>query len=395
MLPDLMKLAIVTTHPIQYNAPWFKLLAERNKIAIKVFYTWGQLENEAKFDPGFGKKVAWDIPLLDGYDYTFVKNISIEPGSHHFKGIDNPSLINEIEQWNPAAILLFGWSFKSHLKLLRHFKGKRTIFFRGDSNLLDEPIKITAKKLLRKIFLKWVYSHVDIALYVGSANEAYYKKFGLKSTQLQFAPHAIDNDRFKQAGLVNGREKLGIPEAGIIFLFAGKFESKKDPGLLLDAFISLNNYQAYLIMVGNGELENELKAKVAGQIASVSERICFMPFQNQMNMPEVYKMADVVVLPSKGPGETWGLAINEAMACAKAVLVSDKCGCAFDLVENGANGFIFYHDNMQDLVSKMSILLKDSHKLKKMGQKSLQIIDEWTYEKICIAIEDAAAEVKF
>ena len=83
------------------------------------------------------------------------------------------------------------------------------------------------------------------------------------------------------------------------------------------------------------------------------------------------------------------------MACAKAVLVSDKCGCAFDLVENGANGFIFYHDNMQDLVSKMSILLKDSHKLKKMGQKSLQIIDEWTYEKICIAIEDAAAEVKF
>ncbi len=394
MLPDLMKLAIVTTHPIQYNAPWFKLLAERKKIAIKVFYTWGQLENEAKFDPGFGKQVTWDIPLLDGYDYTFVKNISTEPGSHHFKGIDNPSLIKEIEQWNPAAILLFGWSFKSHLKLLRHFKGKRTIFFRGDSNLMDEPIKLTAKKLLRKIFLKWVYSHVDKALYVGSANKDYYEKFGLKSTQLLFAPHAIDNDRFTQAGPVDGREKLGIPAEGIVFLFAGKFESKKDPVLLLDAFISLNNCQAYLIMVGNGELEKELKAKVAWQIASVRERIYFMPFQNQMNMPKVYKMADVVVLPSKGPGETWGLAINEAMACAKAVLVSDKCGCAIDLVENGVNGFVFYHNNIQDLLSKMSALSKDSYQVKKIGQKSLQIIDEWTYEKICIAIEDAIIKLK-
>ena len=60
------KIAIVTSHPIQYYAPLFRLLAK--KVELKVFYTWGK-EALVKFDPGFGKKVEWDIPLLDGYEY--------------------------------------------------------------------------------------------------------------------------------------------------------------------------------------------------------------------------------------------------------------------------------------------------------------------------------------
>ena len=141
------RLAIITTHPIQYNAPWFKLLSQRKNIHIKVFYTWGQIENTAKFDPGFGKEISWDIPLLEGYEYTFVTNTSKDPGSHHFNGIINPSLVDDIESWNADAILIFGWSFKSHLKVLRYFKGKKTNIFRGDSNLLDESTNFSPKKL--------------------------------------------------------------------------------------------------------------------------------------------------------------------------------------------------------------------------------------------------------
>ena len=65
------KLAIISTHPVQYNAPFFKLLTERNNIKIKVFYTWSQSENNKKYDPGFDRIIAWDIPLLDGYEYEF------------------------------------------------------------------------------------------------------------------------------------------------------------------------------------------------------------------------------------------------------------------------------------------------------------------------------------
>src|SRR5687767_11380417 len=95
------KLAIITTHPIQYYAPLFKLLNQRGRIAIKVFYTWSQSAKGPNFDPGFGKKIEWDIPLLNGYDYTFVKNTSSKPGTHHFKGIINPTLNAEVEQWQP------------------------------------------------------------------------------------------------------------------------------------------------------------------------------------------------------------------------------------------------------------------------------------------------------
>ena len=172
------KLAIITTHPIQYNAPLFRLLTERNEIDIKVFYTWSQSAAGKKFDPGFGQDIEWDIPLLEGYEYTFVNNISTAPGSHHYKGINNPTLIKEIKEWGANSLLVYGWNFKSHLTAIRFFSKKIPVFFRGDSTLLDE--KKGLKKIIRRFFLKYVYSHIYTAFYTGSANKAYFKAMGLK-----------------------------------------------------------------------------------------------------------------------------------------------------------------------------------------------------------------------
>jgi len=116
----LKKLAIITTHPIQYYAPVFKLLHQREKISIKVFYTWGESALK-KFDPGFGKVVDWDVPLLDGYEYEWADNTANDPGSHHFKGIINPGLVQQIEAWQPDAVLVFGWAYYSHLKIKYRF----------------------------------------------------------------------------------------------------------------------------------------------------------------------------------------------------------------------------------------------------------------------------------
>jgi hypothetical protein len=101
------RLAIITTHPIQYNAPLFRLLTERNQITIKVFYTWGKTVLQNKFDPGFGKIIEWDIPLLKGYDYEFLENTADDKGSHRFRGIINPDIINRIDDFRPDAILVF------------------------------------------------------------------------------------------------------------------------------------------------------------------------------------------------------------------------------------------------------------------------------------------------
>lgn len=381
------RLALITTHPIQYYAPVFKLLSE--KIRLKVFYTWGE-QSMAKYDQGFGRQIEWDIPLLEGYDYMFLENISKNPGTHHLNGIINPTLIEEVKEFEPDAILIYGWALKSHLKALRFFKGKVPTYFRGDSTLLDQQKSF--KSVLRKYLLKWVYSHIDKAFYVGEANKNYFKKYGLKDQQLHFASHAVDNERFSQGRKVEAdslRQKFGVADQEILILFAGKFEVKKNPLLLLEAFNALNLANVHLLFVGNGDLEKVLKGKADCQNKDViNVKIHFMDFQNQTEMPVVYQACDLFCLPSKGPGETWGLAVNEAMATGKAVLVSTKVGCAVDLVKPGINGEVFRSNDLDELIQKLGELTDSKEKLTKMGIQSQQIIQNWSFEKQVEAIVD-------
>jgi glycosyltransferase involved in cell wall biosynthesis len=380
------KLAIVTSHPIQYNAPLFRLLAERGKIDVKVFYTWGQTEQGFVYDPDFKRAFKWDIPLLDGYEKEFVENISKEPGAGHFKGIKNKDLIQRIDAYDPEALLVFGWSFQSHLQVLRHYAGRKKILFRGDSTLLDEQEGISARKIFRRLFLKWVYRTVDYALYTGIGNKNYYKAHGLNESQLVYAPHAIENDRFadgdgsSQLKANEWRRELGISSVDLVFLFAGKLEPKKDPGLLIECFMLLSVAEIRLIIVGNGVLEYELKQK-----AGTDKRIIFLDFQNQQQMPVVYRLGDVFVLPSKGPGETWGLSVNEAMASKRAVIVSNKCGCAEDLVKG--NGIVFEAGNKQDLQKALLYFAHNRTPLSQMSNKSLDLIQQFSPEQVAEAIE--------
>jgi glycosyltransferase involved in cell wall biosynthesis len=383
---NMKRLAIITTHPIQYNAPWFKLLADRKKIYPKVFYTWGQSESGIKFDPGFGKKIEWDIPLLEGYEYTFVNNIAGKPGSHHFNGIDNPTLIDELSQWKPHAILVIGWAFKSHLKCIRYFHKKIPVFFRGDSTILNENGII--KKIARRIFLRWVYHYIDYALYVGSNNKKYFQANGLKEKQLIFAPHAIDNKRFAGPDLtyataaVEWRAKLGIKKDDLAIIFAAKIEPIKNPFILLEIAKNVKDENLKIIIVGNGILEKDLKSA-----ASSDKRIVFIDFQNQRQMPVIYRLGDIFILPSLS--ETWGLAVNEAMACGLPVMISKNVGCGSDLVKNNENGLIFDSKALNILVSFINNLLREQSLAKKMGQNSKKIINGFSFTHIVEAIENS------
>ncbi|GAA4753507.1 glycosyltransferase family 4 protein [Flavisolibacter ginsenosidimutans] len=336
------RLAIIATHPVQYNAPWFKLLTQRQKLNVKVFYTWSQSQKGAKYDPDFGKVIEWDIPLLEGYDYEFIENVSTNPGSHHFKGIINPALNKTVHAWKPDAVLVVGWSFKSHLACMRYFTGKVPVLFRGDSTLLNE--KPGLKRVIRRLVLTYVYSFVDHVLYVGANNKKYYLAHGLKESQLHLAPHAIDNDRFGAREYLEKaklwRAALGIGDEKFVILYAGKLEERKNPMAVLDlaAQIVSNDYR--FLVVGNGPLEQEMKARAAND-----KRIVFIDFQNQQAMPAVYRLGDALFMPSRS--ETWGLGANEAMACGLPVLLSSNVGGAVDLVNK--NGVIFNLAAMDEL----------------------------------------------
>lgn len=382
------KLAIVCTHPIQYYAPVFRALADSKEIDLRVFYTWSQAATDRVFDHGFGKEVKWDIPLLDGYSYQFVHNVAKHPGLHHFRGLNTPTLGPEIEAWGAEAVLVYTWNSQSHLQALRYFKGRMPVLFRGDSTLLDR--RPPWRALLRRIFLTWVYRHVDVAVAVGTNNCDYFMWCGIPRRRIALAPHSIDTVRFgsDETAYENlaarWRRELGIESEAIVLLFAGKLQPKKNPALLLNAVRTLDR-RVHLVFVGNGELEDELRAK-----AQSLPNVHFMPFQNQSVMPAVYRVGDVFVLPSQGPEETWGLALNEAMASGRPVIASSMVGGARDLVQAGTNGWIFESGDQKGLEDVLRRVIEIGKAgLRTLGRSAKDGSVHWSTEESARRIGEA------
>jgi glycosyltransferase involved in cell wall biosynthesis len=384
------KLAIVTSHPIQYYAPWCRHLAAMGGLDLKVFYLWdfGAIES---LDVGFQQKIRWDIPLLDGYEYEFVPNISTDPGTHHFWGLNNPELSERVNGYQPDAVLLLNYNYASIYRFLweqRH--SSVPLLFRGDSHRLVANRGI--KESLRRQFISFIYRQFAAILYVGKANYDYFTYHGIAEDKLFFTPHAVDNDRFfasSTEAIANARtwrQELGIPESNSVILFAGKFEAKKRPTDLITAFLStdLEAQNVSLVFVGSGDLEGEMRSLAAGHPS-----IHIVPFQNQSLMPRTYAAADVVVLPSYGAGETWGLAINEAMCLSRPIIASDLVGCASDLIEPHGNGLIFSAGDVSALTASLKEAFRDRERLVSWGKRSREIIENYSYTNMTLGLRSA------
>ncbi len=365
----------------------FRLLSERKHIKVKVFYTWGQ-SKDTVYDARFGLQRSWDIPLLDGYEHEFVNNTSSRPDSNRFWGIINPGLAAQLKDERYDAILVYRWSLYSHFRILQRFGGRPKLFFRGDSQLQLKQNWL--KRQLKKSFLQFVYRKVDKAFYVGQNNKDYYLHVGLGNDQLVYAAHAIDNNRFAmnaeawEIKALDERAGLGIDHKAVVFLYAGKFYAVKMLDLLIRSFQQLKGEQYRLLLVGNGEQENLLK-----ELAKEDERILFQPFRNQSDMPWLYRMGDVFVLPSQS--ETWGLGVNEAMVCRRAAIVSDACGCAPELIVDKETGFTFRSDDVADLLQVLE-KFSDKDTCDVMGEKAFVHIQQFSLEKVAEVIEKEVLE---
>ncbi len=384
------RLAIVVSHPIQYYAPWFRHLAQQADLEVRVFHLW-DFGVTTQVDRGFGQPVQWDIPLLEGYASEFVPNVSAEPGTHHFNGLDNPELVPRLLAWKPDAILLFGYATRSHLRvILSRRLWNVPLLFRGDSHDLARPKG--PRTWAARIFRRILFRRFAAFLSVGRAHAAYLRNSGVPEAKIVFAPHAVDNDRFRAAaeaaarGAKAWRKELGIPEGARVFLFAGKLEPKKQPLQLLEAFLAVlaspepPSTLACLLFVGSGELEGALKARAA-EAATATGRVFFAPFQNQSRMPLVYAAGDVLVLPSRGPSETWGLAVNEAMNLARPALVSSHVGCAEDLVLPGDTGWVVPAGEPRALQEVLTFLMEqDPAALAAAGLRAQERVEAYSMD---------------
>ncbi len=378
------KIAIITSHPIQYQTPLFRELAKNPEVELMVYFCWNFGITES-LDPEFGRKIKWDTPLLEGYKYKFLKNFSFNPSSQ-FWGQINLGIIKEILAFRPDFILILGWnSFTNWLSIFTAWILGIPLILRGENPLNQEYLKAKWKLFVKNVILRIFFKGVSAFLYVGKENKKFYEHYGVPQEKLFFGPYAVDNNFFFEKGnaLKERREEFrkeyGLKPEDTVLLFVGKLIEKKRPQDLLTAYKKLvaKNPNLKLVFVGDGALRPELEKEVAELPGVV-----FVGFKNQTELPEFYTLADVFVLPS-GMGETWGLVVNEAMCFGLPVVVSNIVGCSSDLALENKTGFVFQYKNIEDLSEK--ILL--SEKLKN-NSMSKDLVKEYGFSRNLKSLEE-------
>jgi glycosyltransferase involved in cell wall biosynthesis len=349
-----MRLAILSSHPIQYFAPIFRALGSR--VDAHVFFAHKPTPQQ-QAAAGFGTPFEWDVDLTSGYSNSFLNNVSRFPSTGHFFGCDTPEIGFQLRLGHFDALLIMGWNLKSFLQGLGAAKRMSLpVFVRGDSHL-ETPrtrIKSAAKTILFPPFLRMF----DGALYVGRRSREYYEKYSYPAQKLFFSPHCVDTEWFASRATADARKgfrvKHGIAEDIKVLLFAGKLVPFKRPLDLVDAVGLLRRDKSDLaiLVAGSGELKDEMTLRAAGLQVPIYQ----LGFCNQTEMPAVYAASDILVLPSDG-NETWGLVANEALACGRPIIVSDAVGAGPDLADTRATGRIFPLANIAALSNAISDML--------------------------------------
>ncbi len=370
------------SHPIQYVTPLLRELSTHTK--LKVYYYGGQ--SAVNDDKGFGQKVTWDIPLLDGYNSEFLQNASSSKGMNtRFLDAINWSIFKELRMSDDKVVIVNGWIYMSDWFVILAAKlyGIK-VWMRAEMPWNQEELKPKSfKKSFKYVLFKYlIFKYfIDKCLYIGSQNKLYYLMHGLKESRLIFAPYAVDNERFqslKNDGS-SARQKWKIDEKQIIILYSGKLIEKKRPLDLLMAFHQLNDTNAVLFYMGDGPLRNEIETYIATHQV---KNVMISGFINQSEIGTIYSMADLFVMCS-GIGETWGLSVNEAMNFSLPVIVSSTCGSSFDIVENGVNGYVFSEGDIDALTYNLQSVIKNAMLREKMGVASKEKISQFSHQVTC------------
>lgn len=396
------RLAILETHPIQYRAPWLRLLHAHPEIDLTVFFC--MVPDAKQQGRGFGVEFTWDIPLLEGYHYEILENRAKVPGTERFGGCDTPEIGRWVRDGGFDAFLVSGWLVKSMLQCAWACRRYGVpCIVRGDSN--DMPPRAWWKT--------WVHRRLfglfSAFLVVGKSNRDFYLKRGVAAGRIVPGPHCIESARFAQAAESAQakrpvlRERWSIPADAVCFLFCGKLEPKKRPMDLLEALAMAAKQtegqgpeaqpagvsssplppasppppRLHLLVVGDGELRGDCEAYAREHRLPVS----FTGFLNQSEIPQAYAAADCLVLPSDY-GETWGLVVNEAFACGLPAIVSDRVGCHPDLILRDRTGWVVPFGDTPALADALALAARDPGQLRTMGEAARTHIGAYSIETL-------------
>lgn len=391
------RLAYLVTHPIQYQAPLLRMIAEQPDIALTTFFC-SDFSLKAYMDPGFGKSIAWDISLTDGYDHEFLpvwgSKDSLSFVRPWIYGLKKRLLAGDVD-----VLWVHGWGQLSHiLAILMAYRLGIKVLLRGEAglHLLRHNL---FKQWLKDQFLCWLFRRVDGFLAIGRLNLDFYLSYGIPSERVFMMPYAVDNMFFQvqahraEAGREALRSELRLSPDRPIFLFAGKMINRKRAEDLLDAFIGLSRSgqeepKGYLLFVGDGDQRIALEQRAA---RLGWDAIRFLGFKNQTELSAYYDLCDAFVLPSIE--EPWGLVVNEVMNAGRAVIVSDEVGCHPDLVKDGVNGYVFKAGDVVSLRTALSKIMHDLSRCRMMGLEGRKIVDAFSFQEDLAGLRQAVNSV--
>ncbi|MBN8681325.1 MAG: glycosyltransferase family 4 protein [Chitinophagales bacterium] len=382
------QIIFLNTHPIQYFAPLYKKVTSEIKDKnVKVWYC-SKHGLEGEIDKQFGVSVKWDLPILEGYQYKFLKNSSWKPSIYNgFWGLFNWEILKLLRKEPKSLIIIHGWNFASSLlsiiggKLLGH-----KIAIRGEAPITLERLRSKKSRILKGAFLRFLSIFVDHFFYIGQNNYEYYISYGISKKKLIFTPYAVDNERFQKEYQKLNLEKMQLrqelkldPEV-IYTLYSGKYIEKKHPMDLLLAITLLQEQGIRIgaVLMGEGALRPQLEAYIREKNLS---NIHLTGFINQNHISKYYTASDLFVMCSD-EGETWGLSTNEAMNFALPIILYNAVGCCPNLVNDNINGFSVDKHDITQLANAIKQICINHDLRQAQGKNSLKTINNYSYNQI-------------
>ena len=321
----------IATHPVQYMAPIFRRMAAHPGFDLHVVYC-SLRGAEEGHDPEFGAAVKWDVPVLEGYSWTHEANRG--NGTESFWGLRNPSVAKVIREGQYDAVLCYvGYVRATFWIAWRAARSAGTAFLFGTDTITLKPRDGRAwKAVVKKLLWPRLFRLADQVIVPSSGSSDLMRSLGLPAERVTLTPYSVDNDWWmRQAAKVDReavRASWRASADDTVILFCAKLQPWKRPGDLLEAFAQAGLANALLVVAGEGPLRRELEARAAD--LGVADRVRFLGFVNQSQLPAIYTAADVMVLPSEY--EPFAVVVNEAMCCGCPVIASDQVGAARDLV---------------------------------------------------------------
>lgn len=376
------RIAVVTSHVIQYQDPLFKQLAAHPEIDLTVLFC-SRIGAERYLDWDLGVELTWDIKMLEGYRHSFLRNIALKSRGGFWTRV-NPGVVPALLTGRFDAVLVMGWgSVSAWLAFATCRAAGIPFFINGDTSFVDDPPTLRGRT--RRAILRRLFARTSAFLLTGTMNGDFYRHFGADPKRFFLMPYAIDNERFRGGSRLTAgerqalRHELGISPNQMVVVFSGKLIAGKNPLHLVQALERMRcRERAAVLFMGDGAERLMLERFVRDRGIS---NVHFLGFVNQSRMPRIYASGDVVALPSARDHR--GTVVNEAMACGLPVVISDQVGIwgEGDIVRDGDNGFVLPVGDIDRLAAALDCLADDPLLRARMGARSLEIIGTWNYER--------------